>query len=208
MLSTADLISFNYSCTTTSYIPYSSLNPDRHKSARFLGHFCLCFFPSNSRHFSLDPILAGILRAFSSLFAGYFARCPFSVMEHFPRFRRKKDIAPPPLITPNNIDTMRQTTPPPSDLHPVVPPIAPIRTVQKLSPFNLFHRSSGKRARDSPPASLPHSPAAAAVFSPDSIAGRPVSPLSLKTDATGGRDDHAARPPKIPAFLELSPQGE
>ncbi|KAM7221869.1 tyrosine-protein phosphatase 1 [Rhypophila decipiens] len=127
-------------------------------------------------------------------------------MDHFPRFRRKKDIAPPTLVTPNDIDAVRKTTPPPGDLHPVSQPAAPMRSVQKLSPFRVFQRSSGKRARDSPPASLPHSPATAAAFTPDSIAGRPVSPLSLKTEHLEGQYGDGGRPPKIPAFLELSTQ--
>ncbi|KAM7183729.1 tyrosine-protein phosphatase 1 [Naviculisporaceae sp. PSN 640] len=128
-------------------------------------------------------------------------------MDHFPRFRRKKDVAPPPtLITPNDIDAVRKTTPPPGDHHPAPQPAASMRASQKLSPFRVFQRSSGKRARDSPPASLPHSPATAPAFTPDSIAGRPVSPLSLKTEHLGGQYGDGGRPPKIPAFLELSPQ--
>ncbi|KAK3346778.1 protein-tyrosine phosphatase-like protein [Lasiosphaeria hispida] len=112
-------------------------------------------------------------------------------MDRFPRFGRKKDVPAPTIITPGTgVDISGKTTPPPGDLQPVVP----VRPAQKLSPFRVFRRSVGKRARDSPPASLPHSPAAAAVIAPDGIADRPVSPLSLKT------------PPKIPAFLDLSVQ--
>lgn len=125
-------------------------------------------------------------------------------MEHF-RFRRKKDVPAPTIITSSNgADPSGKTTPPPGDLLQA----PPARPVQKLSPFRVFHRSSGKRARDSPPASLPHSPAAAAVLAPDSIVGdRPVSPLSLKTEPTGDGEPKSARPPKIPAFLDLSMQG-
>ncbi|KAK3317825.1 protein-tyrosine phosphatase-like protein [Cercophora scortea] len=127
-------------------------------------------------------------------------------MEHFPRFRRKqKDVATPTIITPaNSASFPTKTTPPPGEPQP--PP--PTRPGQKLSPFRVFHRSSSKRARDSPPASLPHSPAAAAaVLAPDSsITDRPVSPLSLKTEAMGGPQHGAGRPPKIPAFLDLSEQ--
>ncbi|KAK3321572.1 protein-tyrosine phosphatase-like protein, partial [Apodospora peruviana] len=138
-------------------------------------------------------------------------------MEHFPRFRRKKDlVAPPTLITPANDNTTdataRTTTPSPGEVQPATATAAPaamMRPVQKLSPFRVFHRSSGKRARDSPPASLPHSPTAAAVLDPDSaIADRPVSPMSFKTDATGDhqQEQEAGRAPKIPTFLELSQQ--
>ncbi|KAK3689588.1 protein-tyrosine phosphatase-like protein [Podospora appendiculata] len=126
-------------------------------------------------------------------------------MEHFPRFRRKqKDVATPTIITPaNSASFPMKTTPPPGEPQP----LPPTRPAQKLSPFRVFHRSSSKRARDSPPASLPHSPAAAAaVLAPDSIADRPVSPLSLKIDAMGGPQHEAGRPPKIPAFLDLSEQ--
>jgi hypothetical protein len=83
-----------------------------------------------------------------------------------------------------------------------------MRQLQKLSPFRVFHRSSGKRARDSPPASLPHSPAEAHdVLARESADGRPVSPLSLKTDNEGDQGQKAARPPKMPAFLNLSDDG-
>ncbi|KAK5661737.1 hypothetical protein OQA88_9837 [Cercophora sp. LCS_1] len=124
-------------------------------------------------------------------------------MDHFPRFRRKKDVPAPTIITSRDGADPGKTTPPPGDL--LVAP--PARPVQKLSPFRVFHRSSGKRARDSPPASLPHSPAAAAVLAPDSVVGeRPVSPLSLKADPAGNEESKLARPPKIPAFLDLSTQ--
>ncbi|KAK0649411.1 protein-tyrosine phosphatase-like protein [Cercophora newfieldiana] len=125
----------------------------------------------------------------------------------FPRFRRKKDgPAAPPIDTAsiaNKATAPTTTTIPPSD---ELKPPAPARPMQKLSPFRVFHRSSGKRARDSPPASLPHSPAAAAVPGPDGGVGRPVSPLSLKTDLARTDDAKSARPPKIPSFLDLSAQ--
>ncbi|KAK4242933.1 protein-tyrosine phosphatase-like protein [Achaetomium macrosporum] len=113
-------------------------------------------------------------------------------MAHLPRFhRRKKNVAPPTLIT---NDLPDKTASPPSDPQSG----SSVRSFQKLSPFRVFHRSSGKRARDSPPASHPHSPAAAPVLAGDD---RPVSPLSLKTDPAS--DDHhkVAKPQKIPAFL-------
>ncbi|KAK4445016.1 protein-tyrosine phosphatase-like protein [Podospora aff. communis PSN243] len=122
-------------------------------------------------------------------------------MDHFPRFRRRKDVPSPTIIT-AALPNKTTTTPPSGDLQPA----APARPVQKLSPFRVFHRSSGKRARDSPPASLPHSPAAAAVPGPDGGIDRPVSPLSLRTDPAREDDAKAARALKIPAFLELSQQ--
>jgi len=134
-------------------------------------------------------------------------RIPPSIarMEHFPRFRRRKDVPSPTIITSTIGSTLSsRTTPPPGDL----PTATQVRPVQKLSPFRVFHRSSGKRTRDSPPASLPHSPAAAAVPGPDSNGDRPVSPLSLKTDPTTEDEPQSARPPKIPSFLDLSVQGE
>ncbi|GAB1317542.1 Tyrosine-protein phosphatase 2 [Madurella fahalii] len=119
-------------------------------------------------------------------------------MDHLPRFhRRRKDVAAPPLIT---SDLSAKMTSPPGDPHSV----SPMRPFQKLSPFRVFHRSSGKRARDSPPASLPHSPAEAPALARDSADGRPVSPLSLKTDSAGEERQTTARPPKMPAFLDLS----
>ncbi|KAK3941346.1 tyrosine-protein phosphatase 1 [Diplogelasinospora grovesii] len=131
-------------------------------------------------------------------------------MDHFPRFRRKKDVATPTIITnPAKLDlsARKATTPPPGDLQPGAVP-APMRPIQKLSPFRVFHRSSGKRARDSPPASLPHSPTAAPVLANDGSAERPISPLSPTTDDTASEAGSRAhkRPPKIPAFLELSVQ--
>jgi len=123
-------------------------------------------------------------------------------MAQLPRFhRRKKEVAAPTLITSDL--PKGKTTPPPGDL----PSGSPMRSLRGLSPFRVFHRSSGKRARDSPPASLPHSPAAAPVLGGDCADGRPVSPMSLKTDSAGDDGQRAARPPKIPAFLDQSPQG-
>ncbi|KAK1753098.1 protein-tyrosine phosphatase-like protein [Echria macrotheca] len=125
-------------------------------------------------------------------------------MSHFPRFRRKKDVPSPTIITPPRpgIIISDKTTAAPADTSSITTNLQ----VQKLSPFRVFHRSSGKRARDSPPASLPHSPAAAAVLAPDSALDRPVSPLSLKTDPSGDDEHRHARPPKIPFFLDLSLQ--
>jgi hypothetical protein len=82
-----------------------------------------------------------------------------------------------------------------------------MRSFQKLSPFRVFHRSSSKRARDSPPASLPHSPAAGPVVGGDGADGRPVSPLSLKTGQAGDESQHVSGRRKMPAFLEQSPHG-
>jgi hypothetical protein len=126
-----------------------------------------------------------------------------AAMAQLPRFhRRKKEVAAPTLIT-SDLPRGKTTTPPPGDL----PSGSPMRSLRGLSPFRVFHRTSGKRARDSPPASLPHSPAAAPVLLGDAD-GRPVSPLSLKLDSASDEGQKAAaRPPKIPAFLELSDQG-
>lgn len=127
-----------------------------------------------------------------------------SKMDHFPRLRRKKDVPSPTIITPNSgTNIASKVASPLGDPQPVPSP----RPLQKLSPFRVFHRSSGKRARDSPPASLPHSPAAAAVLAPDAAVDRPVSPLSLKTDPSGEDEQKHTRPPKIPSFLDLSLQG-
>lgn len=122
-------------------------------------------------------------------------------MAHLPRFhRRKKDAAAPTLIT---NDLPGKTTPPPGDL----PPGSPRRSFQKLSPFRVFQRSSAKRARDSPPASLPHSPAAAPLPAGGYADGRPVSPMSLKTDPAGDEGQKPTKPPKMPAFLDQSREG-
>ncbi|KAL2117443.1 hypothetical protein VTJ04DRAFT_7103 [Mycothermus thermophilus] len=132
-------------------------------------------------------------------------------MSHLPRWnRRKKDVAAPTLITsdlpaktlaPTTTTTVTAAGVPASQTRGV----SPMRSLQKLSPFRVFHRSSGKRARDSPPASLPHSPAAPAIVLPDGADGRPVSPLSLRTDRAS--DDEGRGPekqPKMPAFLQIS----
>ncbi|KAK0749916.1 protein-tyrosine phosphatase-like protein [Schizothecium vesticola] len=115
-------------------------------------------------------------------------------MDRLPRFRRKQ----PTIITPTSIEG--KTTPPPGDLQ-VLPPSRPSH---KLGPFRSLIRSSAKRARDSPPASLPHSPAHAACLAPENLIGRPVSPMSLKMDYSdqSGRAPTASFP--IPAFLELT----
>ncbi|KAK4227637.1 protein-tyrosine phosphatase-like protein [Podospora fimiseda] len=155
--------------------------------------------------------------------------------------RRKKDAAAgPPLITNDLVasGTGAAGKTKPTTLSPIVgvggdfaqqpqAPESPARqgTLQKLSPFRVFARSSAKRARDSPPASLPHSPAAVAPVKDSSVDGRPVSPLSLKAteamssnqDRNGvhnqhfAQDNQAQKPgrglkPKRPAFLDLSEQ--
>lgn len=124
-------------------------------------------------------------------------------MDHLPRFhRRKRDVAPPALITSN---LSGKTTPPPGDLQPM----SPFRPLQKLSPFKVFHRSSGKRARDSRPDSAPLPPAVASVPARDSSEGRAGSPasMSMQTDAAAGEGQKPARPPKMPAFLNQTERG-
>ncbi|KAJ4293000.1 tyrosine protein phosphatase 1 [Collariella sp. IMI 366227] len=122
-------------------------------------------------------------------------------MDRLQRFhRRKKDLPSPTIIT-NDLPT--KTTPqgdrPTTD--------SPMRSsLRGLSPFRRFHRSSGKRARDSPPASLPHSPAVAPGPTVDGADGRPVSPLSLKMDHSEGQKLSPRKRVKMPAFLEQSPQ--
>ncbi|KAL2163481.1 hypothetical protein VTH06DRAFT_5539, partial [Thermothelomyces fergusii] len=122
-------------------------------------------------------------------------------MANLPRLhRRKKDVAPPTLIT---NDLPRKSTQSSTDL----PPSPPRRPFQKLSPFRVFHRSSGKRARDSPPESLPHPPPAGPPPPPppaDCADGRPGSPRSLKMEAADDEAPRPARQYKMPAFLDLS----
>ncbi len=136
-------------------------------------------------------------------------------MAHLPRFhRRKKEGAPPTLITSDlqgkTTTPAAATTPPPGDL--AAPSGSPMRSLRGLSPFRVFHRASGKRARDSPPASLPHSPATLPVLGPDD--GRPVSPLSLKMDAAGEEGNKSAQQlqlqqaHKMPAFLDQTTDRE
>ncbi|KAK4124478.1 phosphatases II [Parathielavia appendiculata] len=121
-------------------------------------------------------------------------------MAHLPRFhRRKKDVAAPTLIT---SDLPGRSAPAQGDSRSS----SPARSFQKLSPFRVFHRSSGKRARDSPPASLPHSPAAAPVVAGESADGRPVSPLSLRSDSAGDDGQKRTKPAKMPAFLKQNQQ--
>lgn len=70
--------------------------------------------------------------------------------------------------------------------------------LRKLSPFSRsFHslRSSHKRGRDSPPASLPQSPT--------STLSRPGTAVV----AMDGEKQNEAGRPKMPAFLELSEKG-
>ncbi|KAK1829391.1 tyrosine-protein phosphatase 1 [Podospora conica] len=115
-------------------------------------------------------------------------------MDRLPRFRRTK----PTIVTPTSIEG--KTTPPPGDLH-VVPPSRPSH---RLGPLRSLIRSSAKRARSSPPASLPHSPAITACLAPDSIIDRPVSPMSLKMDPSDQSDRASTASFRIPAFLELT----
>lgn len=116
-------------------------------------------------------------------------------MDRLPRFRRKQ----PTIVTPTNIEG--KTTPPPGDLQ-VLPPTRPSHKL--VGPFRSLIRSSAKRARDSPPASLPHSPATTACLAPESLIDRPVSPMSLKMDPSDQSDRASTSSFRIPAFLELT----
>ncbi|KAH6615619.1 protein-tyrosine phosphatase-like protein [Chaetomium sp. MPI-SDFR-AT-0129] len=124
-------------------------------------------------------------------------------MEHLARFhRRKKDSSTTPTIITSDIPDNTTPAVPPST-QTDVPSAPPMRTLQKLSPFRVFQRSSGKRARDSPPASLPHSPAAAPVAGNGAADGRPVSPLSLQAETAGNDEARSLAPPKMPKFLDV-----
>ncbi|KAK4143019.1 tyrosine-protein phosphatase 1 [Dichotomopilus funicola] len=129
-------------------------------------------------------------------------------MEHLGRFhRRKKDSSTTPTIITSNIPDNTTPAVPPST-QTDVPSAPPMRTLQKLSPFRVFQRSSGKRARDSPPASLPHSPAAAPVAGNGAADGRPVSPLSLQAETAGNDEARSLAPPKMPKFLDVRLAGD
>lgn len=130
-------------------------------------------------------------------------------MEHLARFhRRRKDNSTTPTIITSDIDISDNATPAvPPATQTDVPPVPPMRTLQKLSPFRVFQRSSGKRARDSPPASLPHSPAAAPVAVNGAADGRPVSPLSLQAETAGNDEARPLAPPKMPKFLDVGIEG-
>lgn len=153
-------------------------------------------------------------------------------MDRFPRFRRsKKDAATAtpvhehdsdlqisaattPSTTNANSATRMTTTPPTTAHHPgggghnLEPPNMQSKSkpqqLRKLSPFSRgFHlRSSHKRSRDSPPASLPQSPTAAAAGE------RPRTAVAQGDEAVreNGHDVGAGRP-KMPAFLELGEKG-
>lgn len=108
-------------------------------------------------------------------------------MEHFTRFRRNKKDAG--AITGVDAKLAGMKTPPPGEASP------PQRPTQKL---RAFLRSSGKRARASPPASLPISPTTA-VLSYDGVIDHPPTPVSSKKDVKPA--------PQIPNFLNLSAQG-
>ncbi|KAL2131013.1 hypothetical protein VTI74DRAFT_5672 [Chaetomium olivicolor] len=120
-------------------------------------------------------------------------------MDRLHRFHRRKKNVPAPTLITNDLPR-KQTPQSEQQAEP------PMRSLRGLSPFRRFHRSSGKRARDSPPASLPHSPAEALALAGDGADGRPVSPLSLKTDPPSDEGQKLRKPPKMPAFLEQSPQ--
>ena len=144
-----------------------------------------------------------------------------AIMDRFPRFRRhKKDAvvpaAPPtstgaPPVSPTDTKAAGNRTPSPgSQTLPVPPP--PSRDRPSRSPFRGLHlRSSAKRARESPPGSLPQSPNASFLVA-DGNNGHIRSPLSapLPSRRSTGNTVSTTRngTPKIPAFLDLTDQSK
>ena len=119
-------------------------------------------------------------------------------MSHFPRFRRKKEdaTAAPTILTSVEAEPSEKASPP-GDLQPA----APARRGPRLSPLHhVFHRGSGKRARDSPVGSD---------VSPTSSVAPPAyhAPAAQQAPQPVPRDSAAVRKVKMPAFLSSTPQG-
>lgn len=135
-------------------------------------------------------------------------------MEHFPRFRRKKDNTVPVLTTnlPPNHDNLTSATPLSASSNPPaneVQPLSANRTSYRLSPLRVFHRASGKRGRETSPAYLQQAAATVNVGN-DGPAEHPISPESLAEGVPAAGSLQATptpKAPKIPAFLESSPSG-
>ncbi|KAH9227993.1 hypothetical protein K456DRAFT_1847497 [Colletotrichum gloeosporioides 23] len=145
-------------------------------------------------------------------------------MDHLPKFRRKPkiptistaDVKPP--LSRNGSGIIEQEHPSPQQICPSTTVTvtssgrqSPKPGLRKSAFRGLHLRSSGKRVRSPPPASLPSSPPPA-IVSHDGITSSPAS-----TKNKEGRNDAAARAssdresrasstpkPKIPAFLDLS----
>lgn len=127
-------------------------------------------------------------------------------MERLSRFRRSKKEPTTAAVAEDKSSGSRTPSPAAQALAP--PPARPREKLSR-SPFRGLHlRSSGKRARESPPASLPHSASATAHAHEDHKA-HASSPLSSKPDAAATEPAQAQEEkPKMPAFLALSTQGK
>jgi protein-tyrosine phosphatase len=150
-------------------------------------------------------------------------------MDHIHRFRRSKHQAgatpvhnprpapPPPILTPPTDSSPSKPSPPGTPPSTTLNLPVPLHSTKprKLSPFRNFHLrpSSHKRARDSPPASLPHSPATAEqrprtahAASSDGLAGAGAGALAGGQGETTGVDG-AGDTVRMPGFLELGEKG-
>lgn len=139
-------------------------------------------------------------------------------MDRFPRFRRhKKDGGLPaalpvtstgaPPVSSTDAKSSGVRTPSPGS-QALPPPPPPSRDKPSRSPFrNLHLRSSAKRARESPPGSLPQSPNSSFLI-PDGPNGHIRSPLSapLPTQRNISNTASAASggTHRVPAFLDLT----
>ncbi|KAH8903238.1 phosphatases II [Coniochaeta sp. PMI_546] len=146
--------------------------------------------------------------------------------KHIQRFRRsKKDHSTPVVLQPptSNVTSSASSSSPhtstttSTSTRPAAPPGTPpsntlslpvsSKPPRKLSPFRGFHlRPSHKRARDSPPASLPHSPTASLERPRTAHAyTAPDGGDSLGTmDGAGDEGQRRKKRVKMPRFLELS----
>ncbi|OHF01254.1 protein-tyrosine phosphatase [Colletotrichum orchidophilum] len=146
-------------------------------------------------------------------------------MDHLPKFRRKPKIptiSTTDVKTPPSRNAIDEQQPPqqiyPSTTVTVTGGRSPTTTkpgLRKTAFRGLHLRSSGKRLRSPPPASLPQSPPPA-IVSHDGITSSPRqkdkegSGVGSKNDSvSSGKSSHESfRPkPRIPAFLDLSVPG-
>jgi protein-tyrosine phosphatase len=145
--------------------------------------------------------------------------------KHFQRLRRsKRDAATPIIVPPPTSSHILASTPaaqnpssaspmsasgkppgtPPSNTLPL--PVAS-KPPRKLSPFRGFHlRSSHKRARDSPPSSIPQSPTLATGDRPRTAHVHTTSE-KLEIGLDGAGDGQPTKKVRMPRFLELSEKG-